>query len=78
MTLAQFLGALKTEATLVLKNLSDNTVIAEMKASGFASLDNTIEARTIAQWSIEGGPRITVLLNEAETSTTPSSTEGGE
>lgn len=65
MTLAQLVTALKTDAIVVIKNLADGSVIAEMKSSGIASLDDTIEARTVAQWSIENGSHITVLLNPA-------------
>lgn len=63
MTLTQFLTAFKTDATVLIKNLDDGAVIAELKASGFASLDDTIEARTVAQWTVDTTSHITVLLN---------------
>lgn len=78
MTLAQFLEALKTESTIVLKNLADNELIAELKSSTFHSLDDAIEARTIAQWSVEGGSRIIILLNATETPETSETSGGGE
>ena len=75
MTLAQFLEALKTDATVVIKNLADNSTLAELKASGYASLDDAIEARTVAQWSIENASHITVLLNAVDTVTPEETSE---
>lgn len=65
MTLLQFLSVLTTDTIQVtIKDVTTGNEIAELKASGYASLDDTIEARIVAQWSIASASHIVVLLNE--------------
>lgn len=68
MTLNEFLSALTTaNATVIVKDLATGAEIITLKATGYASLDDALEARTIAQWSIANASQIVVLLNGAET-----------
>ena len=65
MTLLQFLSVLTTDTIQVtIKDVTTGNEIAQLKSSGYASLDDTIEARTVAQWSIASASHIVVLLNE--------------
>lgn len=64
MTLTEFLSVLTTDTIQVtIKDVTTGNEIAQIKASGYASLDDTIEKRTVAQWSIISASHISVLLN---------------
>jgi len=66
MTLSGILSTLTTSnVTVTVKDLTSGTEIVSMKASGYANLDDTLEARTVAQWQIESATKIVVLLEAA-------------
>lgn len=63
MTLQQFLAALQTpNVTVTIIDLDTNTEIATLKAAGYASLADTIEAREVKQWTLISGSAIKVSL----------------
>ena len=65
MTLKQFLTALQTaNVTVTLVDLDTNTEIATLKAAGFESLDDTIEAREVKQWTLSSVSSVKVILGE--------------
>jgi len=67
MTLSEFLSTLTTtNVTAVIKDVTSGTELISLKVSGYASLDNALESRTIAQWKIVGATQIEVLLNSTE------------
>lgn len=67
MTLAQFLSTLTTAGIQVtIKDVVTGGEIAIIKAGGYSALDDEIEARTVAQWSVISTSQLTVLLNKAE------------
>ena len=63
MTLKQFLTALQTaNVTVTLVDLDTNVEIASLKAAGFESLDDEIEAREVKQWTIVSVSTIKAML----------------
>ena len=67
MSLAQFLSTLTTVGVQVtIKDVVSGNEIAIIKAGGYSALDDTIESRTVAQWSVVSTSQITVLLNAVE------------
>lgn len=66
MTLNELLSKLTTtNVNVIIKDVKSGNEIITLKASGYASLDDTLEARTVAQWSVVSASQIIVLLNEA-------------
>ena len=67
MTLNELLSKLTTaNINVIVKDVLTGDEIITLKASGYASLDDTLEARTVAQWSVASASQIIVLLNESE------------
>lgn len=65
MKLNQFLSTLLTTGVQVtLVDLQTNTEIASMKASGYASLDDSIEAREVRQWFIINATTLKIILGD--------------
>jgi hypothetical protein len=63
MKLKDFLASLtSTNVQLTLTDLNSGSEIVSMKASGYASLDDTIEDREVKQWSILSATSIKVVL----------------
>ena len=66
MTLSDLLSTLtNSNMTAVIKDLSTGAEIVTINARGYDSLEDTLEARTVAQWSIASINQIIILLNEA-------------
>lgn len=66
MTLFELVHTLKTEALVTVSDLEEGTVLAELKSSGIATLDDTVESRRVARWTIDSATHITVQLSQAE------------
>lgn len=67
MTLNQFLSTLtSTTLQVTIKDVVSGNEIAVIKAGSYASLEDTIESREIAQWYISSMNNIVVLLKQAE------------
>ena len=67
MKLNEFLSTLsQTDTRVIIKELLGTTEIASINAGGYASLDDTLEAREIAQWQILNTSSILVLLKAEE------------
>ena len=63
MTLKQFLTALQTaNVTVTLVDLDTSEEIASLKAAGFESLDDEIEAREVKQWMLVSVSSVKVVL----------------
>lgn len=67
MTLKQFLESLKTKNVLVTVSDKNDNEICKIYAEGVDSLDDTVEARTVARWQITGATALTVVLDDANT-----------
>lgn len=67
MKLSDILSVLTTQnVTVVLKDVTSGAEILSFKASGYANLDDTLEARTVAQWQIISATQIVIMLNAGE------------
>ena len=63
MTLKQLLETLQTgTATVVVIDLDSNEELVSIKASGFANLDDALEAREVKQWFITGATSLKVVI----------------
>lgn len=63
MTLQQFLSALQTPNAMVsVIDLDTNAEIVNLKAQGFASLDESIIEREVKQWTIVGVTSVRVVI----------------
>lgn len=63
MTLQEFLSALATKEVMVtLIDFSTNEEIVTLKSPGYASLEDTIEARVVKRWEITSATRLTAIL----------------
>ena len=68
MKLSEFLSTLtSTNVQVTLTDLNTNTEIITLKASGYASLDDSIENREVMQWSITSASAVKVVLGDALT-----------
>ena len=68
MKLSEFLASLtSTNVQVTLTDLNTNTEIITLKASGYASLDDSIENREVMQWSITSASAVKVVLGDALT-----------
>lgn len=63
MTLQQFLSTLQT-ATATVEIYDGTTLVISMLAGGYGALEDTIEARTVLQWSLIAPQKIKVVLAE--------------
>lgn len=63
MKLVDFLSTLTIDAIVVIKDIVGGKTIAEIRATGYTSLDDKIEERTVAQWSIITSSKLEVILN---------------
>lgn len=67
MTLSEFLSALKTDnVTATIVDHATSTEIATIKAATFGSLDDSIEARIVQQWTIVNATAVRVSLAAVE------------
>ena len=67
MKLSEFLSTLtQSNARVIIKDLVTNNEIADIKAGGYASLDDAIEEREVVQWQILTSTSILVLLKSEE------------
>ena len=73
MNVTQFLTGLQnaSNVTIILMDVDTGAVIAEMKADGYASLDDAIETREIKRWTIVSATKIEVVLGEITGTGTP-------
>lgn len=78
MTLLQFLSTLTTDAIVVIKDVVGGKTIAEIRATGYTSLDDKLEQRTVAQWSIITSFKIEVVLNTFVENTQATETNNNE
>ena len=68
MRLSEFLAGLTTpNVQLTLVDLNTSAEIASLKASGYACLDDAIEAREVKQWSITSATAIKAVIGNTET-----------
>jgi len=68
MKLKDFLAGLtSTNIQVTLTDLNSGNEIVTFKASGYASLDDTIEDREVKQWSIASVTTIKVVLGDVVT-----------
>lgn len=67
MTLEQLLSTLTSlNVTATIYDSDGKTVLSEIKTNTYASLEDTLEARTVKEWSIKGSYTITVILDEVQ------------
>lgn len=65
MKLKELLSTLTTDNVQVsLRDLDTGSEIANLKASGYASLDDTIENREVKQWLITSATAIQIILGD--------------
>lgn len=65
MTLTQFLEPLQTtNATLILKDFTSGNEIVNMKAAGYANLDESLETSEVKSWQITA-PIPTIVVTVA-------------
>lgn len=63
MTLAEMIASLNTKtATVKVIDASTSAELIVFKASGIASVEDTISGRTVSYWTIESATNITVAL----------------
>lgn len=62
MTLAQMITALKTTATVTVVDATSSAELIVFKASGIASVEDTISGRTVSYWEITSATAIKVAL----------------
>lgn len=62
MTLFELVHTLKTEVLLTVADLEEGTVLAELKSSGISTLDDVVENRRVARWTIDSATHITVQV----------------
>jgi hypothetical protein len=79
MKLSQLLSTLtSTNITVSIADLDSGAEIANMKASGYASLDDTIENREVKQWMILSASSIKIIVGDIISDThVPDTTVGG-
>lgn len=66
MTVAQFLSTLTAPGVNVtLKDLDTGDEIVTIKAAGYASLDDTVEAKVIKQWYFTNTSALTCIVANA-------------
>lgn len=80
MTLRQLLSTLTSlNVTATIYDSDGKTVLSEIKTNTYASLEDTLEARTVKEWTIKGQFVILITLDEVqETSQAPETTNDGE
>lgn len=65
MKLSQFLSKLTTNNVQVtLVDMETDATIADMKASGYTALDDTIENREVMQWSLISATHVKIVLGD--------------
>lgn len=64
MTLEQFLSTLASPKVFVTIKEKDGTVVSEIKAITYASLDDTLEAREIEKWEVVSNTNLSIILKE--------------
>ena len=64
MTLEQLLGTLDSSKIMASVVEKDGTLVTEIKASTYASLDDAIEAREVDKWQAVSATAIKVILKE--------------
>lgn len=75
MTVQDFLKALENKDTkITIKNYDDGVEVAEIKASGYASLDDTIEAKEVEQFTVESSAHIILKIKVTTETTDPEDT----
>ena len=68
MKLSEFLSTLtSSNVQVTLTDLNTNAEIITLKASGYASLDDSIENREVMQWSITSASAVKVVLGDTLT-----------
>lgn len=65
MKLSQFLSKLTTtNVQVTLVDMETDATIADMKASGYTALDDTIENREVMQWSLISATHVKIVLGD--------------
>ena len=63
MTLQQFLSTLATKSAAIdIVDKTNNTLIISLLASGYDALEDTLEARTVSEWSLIGSQKLKVVV----------------
>ena len=62
MTLAQFLSTLTSNKVVASITEADGTLVSEIKAITHSSLDDTLEAREVASWTIVSNTLVSIVL----------------
>lgn len=77
MTLRQLLSTLTSlNVTATIYDSDGKTVLSEIKTNTYASLEDTLEARTVKEWTIKG--QFSILITLEEVQETPETTNDGE
>jgi hypothetical protein len=65
MTLSQFLSTLTSlNVTATVYDTDGKTVVSEIRANTYASLEDTLESRLVKSWTIVNNYKINVILDE--------------
>ncbi len=79
MTLRQLLSTLTSlNVTATIYDSDGKTVLSEIKTNTYASLEDTLETRTVKEWAIKGQFVILITLNEVQETSEPETVNNGE